>query len=42
MVDDFSILNPEGLRFPDEFVRHKILDALGDVSLLGPPGDRRA
>ncbi len=37
VVDDFAILNPEGLRFPDEFVRHKILDALGDVSLLGAP-----
>jgi UDP-3-O-[3-hydroxymyristoyl] N-acetylglucosamine deacetylase len=37
VVDDFSILNPEGLRFPDEFVRHKILDAIGDVSLFGRP-----
>ncbi len=37
VVDDFSILNPEGLRFPDEFVRHKLLDALGDVALLGNP-----
>ncbi|MBK7863206.1 MAG: UDP-3-O-acyl-N-acetylglucosamine deacetylase [Archangiaceae bacterium] len=37
VVDDFSILNPEGLRFPDEFVRHKMLDALGDLSLLGRP-----
>lgn len=37
VVDDFSILNPEGLRFPDEFVRHKALDALGDVALLGYP-----
>jgi UDP-3-O-[3-hydroxymyristoyl] N-acetylglucosamine deacetylase len=37
VVDDFSILNPEGLRFPDEFVRHKLLDALGDVALLGWP-----
>jgi UDP-3-O-[3-hydroxymyristoyl] N-acetylglucosamine deacetylase len=37
VVDDFSILNPEGLRFPDEFVRHKLLDALGDVALLGKP-----
>jgi UDP-3-O-[3-hydroxymyristoyl] N-acetylglucosamine deacetylase len=37
VVDDFNILNPEGLRFPDEFVRHKILDALGDLSLLGMP-----
>jgi UDP-3-O-[3-hydroxymyristoyl] N-acetylglucosamine deacetylase len=37
VVDDFSILNPEGLRYPDEFVRHKLLDALGDVALLGRP-----
>ncbi len=37
VVDDFSILNPEGLRFPDEFVRHKMLDALGDIALLGQP-----
>jgi UDP-3-O-[3-hydroxymyristoyl] N-acetylglucosamine deacetylase len=35
VVDDFSILNPEGLRFPDEFVRHKVLDILGDLSLMG-------
>jgi UDP-3-O-[3-hydroxymyristoyl] N-acetylglucosamine deacetylase len=37
VVDEFSILNPDGLRFPDEFVRHKILDAMGDVSLFGCP-----
>jgi UDP-3-O-[3-hydroxymyristoyl] N-acetylglucosamine deacetylase len=37
VVDDFSILNPDGLRFPDEFVRHKILDAMGDVFLFGMP-----
>lgn len=37
VVDEFSILNPDGLRFPDEFVRHKVLDALGDVSLFGRP-----
>lgn len=37
VVDEFSILNPDGLRFPDEFVRHKILDAVGDVSLFGRP-----
>ena len=30
-----KILNPEGLRFDDEFVRHKILDAIGDMSLIG-------
>jgi UDP-3-O-[3-hydroxymyristoyl] N-acetylglucosamine deacetylase len=37
VVDEFSILNPDGLRFPDEFVRHKVLDAMGDVSLFGKP-----
>jgi UDP-3-O-[3-hydroxymyristoyl] N-acetylglucosamine deacetylase len=37
VVDEASILNPEGLRFSDEFVRHKILDAIGDVSLFGRP-----
>jgi UDP-3-O-[3-hydroxymyristoyl] N-acetylglucosamine deacetylase len=37
VVDDFSILNPDGLRFPDEFVRHKLLDAIGDVCLFGRP-----
>jgi UDP-3-O-[3-hydroxymyristoyl] N-acetylglucosamine deacetylase len=37
VVDDFSIRNPEGLRFPDEFVRHKVLDAVGDLALLGAP-----
>ena len=37
VIDDERILNPEGLRFPDEFVRHKILDAIGDLSLLGYP-----
>ncbi|WP_224368283.1 UDP-3-O-acyl-N-acetylglucosamine deacetylase [Hyalangium versicolor] len=37
VVDESSILNPDGLRFPDEFVRHKILDAVGDVSLFGRP-----
>lgn len=37
VIDDERILNPEGLRFPDEFVRHKILDAIGDLSLVGYP-----
>ncbi len=37
VVDDFSILNPDGLRFPDEFVRHKILDSMGDLFLFGMP-----
>ena len=36
-MDDKKILNPEGLRFEDEFVRHKILDAIGDLALLGMP-----
>ncbi len=31
------VINPEGLRFPDEFVRHKILDAIGDLALSGSP-----
>lgn len=35
VLDDKKVLNKEGLRFPDEFVRHKILDAIGDMSLLG-------
>jgi len=37
VVDDEKVLNPEGLRFKDEFVRHKILDLVGDLSLLGYP-----
>lgn len=32
-----GVLNPEGLRFPDEFCRHKILDLIGDLALLGHP-----
>ena len=35
VVDENRILNPEGLRYNDEFVKHKILDAIGDLSLLG-------
>ncbi len=35
VVDDYRILNEEGLRYEDEFVRHKILDAIGDLYLLG-------
>ena len=31
------MLNPEGLRYPDEFVRHKALDAVGDLALAGAP-----
>jgi UDP-3-O-[3-hydroxymyristoyl] N-acetylglucosamine deacetylase len=36
-LDGEAILNPEGLRFSDEFVRHKTLDAIGDLSLAGAP-----
>ncbi|OPX27089.1 MAG: UDP-3-O-[3-hydroxymyristoyl] N-acetylglucosamine deacetylase [Campylobacteraceae bacterium 4484_166] len=35
VLDDEKILNPEGLRYHDEFVRHKILDAIGDMALIG-------
>lgn len=37
VIDDDKILNKGGLRYPDEFVRHKLLDSLGDFSLLGMP-----
>jgi UDP-3-O-[3-hydroxymyristoyl] N-acetylglucosamine deacetylase len=37
VVSDSRILNPEGTRFPDEFVRHKVLDAIGDLALAGAP-----
>lgn len=37
VIDDTDVLNPEGLRYPDEFVRHKILDAIGDLYILGHP-----
>lgn len=35
VVDDFRVLNEDGLRYDDEFVKHKILDAVGDLYLLG-------
>jgi UDP-3-O-[3-hydroxymyristoyl] N-acetylglucosamine deacetylase len=35
LLDDVSVMNPDGLRCPDEFVRHKVLDLLGDLALLG-------
>ena len=35
MVDEFRILNQDGLRYEDEFVKHKVLDAIGDLYLLG-------
>jgi len=37
VVDGDAVLNPEGLRFADEFIRHKVLDCLGDLWLLGRP-----
>ena len=37
VIDESRVLNAEGLRFTDEFVRHKILDALGDLYLIGYP-----
>jgi UDP-3-O-[3-hydroxymyristoyl] N-acetylglucosamine deacetylase len=37
VLNDKKIINKEGLRCPDEFVKHKILDAIGDLSLLGMP-----
>ena len=37
VVDKDKVLNPDGLRFDDEFVRHKILDAIGDLYLCGLP-----
>jgi len=36
-LHDETVVNPEGLRYPDEFVRHKMLDALGDLALAGSP-----
>jgi len=41
VVDGGKVLNPEGLRFPDEFIRHKILDLLGDLWTLGAPLESR-
>jgi len=37
VIDDFRIINEDGLRFDDEFVRHKILDFIGDISIVGSP-----
>ncbi|MBN2282302.1 MAG: UDP-3-O-acyl-N-acetylglucosamine deacetylase [Deltaproteobacteria bacterium] len=37
VLDEEKVINKEGLRVPDEFVRHKVLDAIGDLSLLGMP-----
>jgi len=35
VMDDYRVLNPDGLRFEDEFVKHKVLDAIGDLYMLG-------
>ena len=35
VVDDYRVLNEDGLRYEDEFVKHKMLDAIGDLYLLG-------
>ena len=37
VMDDYKVLNTDGLRYNDEFVKHKILDAMGDLYLLGKP-----
>lgn len=37
VLDEAGVMNPEGLRWPDEFVRHKVLDLMGDLALLGMP-----
>ena len=37
VMDDYKVLNSDGLRYNDEFVKHKILDAIGDLYLLGKP-----
>ena len=37
VMDDYKILNSDGLRYDDEFVKHKILDAMGDMYMLGKP-----
>ncbi|NBS72889.1 MAG: UDP-3-O-acyl-N-acetylglucosamine deacetylase [Betaproteobacteria bacterium] len=37
VMDDYKVLNTDGLRYDDEFVKHKILDAMGDLYILGKP-----
>src|SRR5687767_6593343 len=37
VLDEYGVLNSEGLRFADEFIRHKLLDAIGDLYLIGGP-----
>ena len=36
-IDDYAVMNDGGLRYEDEFVKHKLLDAIGDLYLLGKP-----
>ena len=37
VMDEYRVLNSDGLRYEDEFVKHKVLDAIGDLYLLGHP-----
>ena len=37
VVDDYKVLNSDGLRYGDEFAKHKILDAIGDLYVIGHP-----
>jgi UDP-3-O-[3-hydroxymyristoyl] N-acetylglucosamine deacetylase len=37
VMDEYRVLNSDGLRYEDEFVKHKILDAIGDLYLIGHP-----
>lgn len=37
VMDEYRILNPDGLRYDDEFVKHKVLDAIGDLYVIGHP-----
>ena len=37
VMDDYKVLNSDGLRYDDEFVKHKILDAMGDLYVIGKP-----
>ena len=37
VLDQYRVLNSDGLRYDDEFVKHKVLDAIGDLYLLGHP-----
>ena len=41
VLDEYKVINKDGLRYEDEFVKHKILDVLGDLYLLGASDDWR-